>query len=212
MYSYSPEAEGVICVSCNPSGASATTDLEASMNGLFMSDDGRTFWATREALVTQDTDDIRDVYEFTENRPQLISSGTGEHDGRGPERRLRSGFSSVSADGVNAYFSTYDTLVAQDHNGPFLKFYDARVGGGFPAPAPPTPCVAADECHGPTDGAALPSRIVSDGELGSGGNVTSLKKQKRKARRARRSRRRAAQRRAAQRHRHAQRRKGERHG
>jgi hypothetical protein len=201
MYTYEPPRKGITCVSCNPSGAAATTDLEASMNGLFMSDDGRTFWATSEALVPQDTDNIRDVYEFAENRPQLISSGTGEHDGRGPERRLRSGFSGVSADGVNAYFSTYDTLVAQDHNGPFLKFYDARVGGGIPAPTAQTPCIAADECHGPTAGAPIQSQIVSEGALGSGGNVVNKKKQKRRANRARRAR----KRRQARRRRHSKR-------
>ncbi len=201
MYTWEPATDRLICVSCNPSGDAATTDLEASMNGLFMSDDGRTFWATSEALVPQDTDNVRDVYEFTENRPQLISAGTGEHDGRGPERRLRSGFSGVSADGVNAYFSTYDTLVSQDHNGPFLKFYDARVGGGIAAPTAQTPCIAADECHAPTAGAPSQSQIVSEVELGSGGNTVSEKKQKRKANRARRAR---EQRRQAQRRRHAQ--------
>ncbi len=37
----------------------------------------------------------------------------------------------VSPNGVDVYFSTFDTLVPQDLNGAFLKFYDARTGGGF---------------------------------------------------------------------------------
>ena len=77
----------------------------------------------------------------------------------------------VSADGVNVYFSTYDTLVAQDHNGQFLKFYDARTGGGFSAPPAPAQCEAADECHGPSTPAPLDPLITSGGDLGVGGNV-----------------------------------------
>ena len=45
-------------------------------NGLFMSDDGRTFFSTKAALVPFDTNGKIDVYEYTEGRPQLISSGT----------------------------------------------------------------------------------------------------------------------------------------
>ena len=41
---------------------------------------------------------------------------------------------------MDIYFSTYDTLAPrEDHNGQFLKFYDARTNGGFAPPrrAPP---------------------------------------------------------------------------
>ena len=54
----------------------------------------------------------------------------------------------VSPNGVDVYFSTYDTLVPQDENGAFLKFYDARTGGGFDFTPESPPCEAADECHG----------------------------------------------------------------
>ena len=42
------------------------------------------------------------------------------------------GLEAVSHDGVDVYFSTFETLVSRDHNGEFVKFYDARTGGGFP--------------------------------------------------------------------------------
>ena len=58
------------------------------------------------------------------------------------------GLECVSADGTDVYFSTFDTLVPEDENGQFIKFYNARIGGGFPFNAPPPPCKAADECHG----------------------------------------------------------------
>ena len=59
------------------------------------------------------------------------------------------GLIGVSANGTDVYFSTYDTLVARDHNGSALKFYDARTDGGFAEPPAPAPCAAAEECTGP---------------------------------------------------------------
>ena len=76
--------------------------------------------------------------EYVDGRPQLITPGTGET--RRPDSTIENsgseipGLVGVSANGADVYFSTYDTLVTQDHNGLFLKFYDARSGGGFSAP------------------------------------------------------------------------------
>ena len=116
-----------------------------------MTYDGRAFFATEDALAHADTNKGQDIYEFVGGRPQLITTGTGEtHVAGGVLSALLNppGLVGVSAGGTDVYFSTYDTLPSQDHNGLFLKFYDARTGGGFPAPAPPPPCEAADECHG----------------------------------------------------------------
>jgi hypothetical protein len=174
MYSYEPSTKELICVSCNPDGEPPQHDVEGSMNGLFMANDGRTFWTTIDPLVVQDTDGIKDVYEYVEGRPQLITAGTGAQDERGGSQAgVPAGLSGVTADGVNLYFSTYDTLVEQDHNGPFLKFYDARIGGGFPPAPKVTPCVAADECHGAASSTPPPASIVSTGDLGSDGNHKS---------------------------------------
>ena len=103
-----------------------------------MTNDGRTFFTTEDALVHADTNDAQDVYEYVDGRPQLITAGH-RRDPRSGRRHLLGcsnppGLVGVSADGTDVYFSTYDTLVRQDHNGLFLKFYDARAGGGFPAP------------------------------------------------------------------------------
>ena len=62
------------------------------------------------------------------------------------------------ANGLDAYFSTYETLVGQDQNGEYLKFYDARTGGGFPYVPPAAPCEAADECHGEGSSPPTPPR------------------------------------------------------
>ena len=47
MYTYDPSTAKVVCVSCIPSGAPPTSDVEASQDGLFMTNDGRTFFTHR---------------------------------------------------------------------------------------------------------------------------------------------------------------------
>ena len=83
----------------------------------------------RAAAADYDRDQLRDHPDFELPHPSV-------------------GFEGVSANGLDAYFSTYETLVGQDQNGEYLKFYDARTGGGFPYVPPAAPCEAADECHG----------------------------------------------------------------
>jgi hypothetical protein len=186
-------------VSCKPSGAPPKSDVQASQDGLFMTNDGRAFFATNDAIVPSDTNRAIDVYEYADGRPQLITPGTG--DSRQAELTFFAnstpGLVGVSADGSDVYFSTYDTLVRQDHNGLFLKFYDARTGGGFSAPAPPPPCAAADECHGSASEPVSSLQGGTSQPLGSGGNVVRPKATHHKPR----SRRHKAHRRKASKHR-----------
>jgi hypothetical protein len=168
MYTYNPATQAITCVSCKPDGSSPSYSVEGSQNGLFMTEDGRAFFSTKDALVQRDADGIRDVYEYVNGRPQLISPGTGDYEG--PEY-APTGLIGVSSNGVDAYFSTYTTLVPEDENGPFLKFYDARTNGGFHFNKPPAPCAAADECHGASSEAAAPLVIGTGTNVGSRGNV-----------------------------------------
>lgn len=177
MYRFKPDTGEMVCVSCLPSGEPPSHDVEASRDGLFMTDDGRVFFATEDPLVHADTNRAQDVYEYVEGRPQLITQGSG--DTRTPNTNSLfvplPGLVGVSANGTDVYFATYDTLVREDHNGLFMKFYDARSGGGFSAPALPPPCAAADECH--AAGSELPTS-VSDGTgvaLGEGGDAPSAR-------------------------------------
>ena len=185
MYTYDPTTGNIICVSCIPDGASPTSNVEASDNGLFMSNDGRTFFSTDDALVPQDTDGIRDVYEYVEGRPQLISSGTGSKEvgltvaGTG---LAKTGLIGVSANGTDVYFSTYDSLVARDHNGGSLKFYDARTDGGFPEYPPAAPCEAADGCTGRESSPEPPTQNGTGAEVSGGNLPPSAKAHKRKRR------------------------------
>jgi hypothetical protein len=179
MYLYEPALDRITCVSCVPTGGLPAGDTIASMNGLFMSDDGRPFFSTRSALVPYDTNGLRDVYEYVEGRPQLISSGVANKDTWGGGLliypAMTTGLEAVSADGVDVYFSTFDTLVPEDENGEFVKFYDARTGGGFAFEAPPPPCKAADECHGGGSVSPPVPRVGTEAQLGDTGNVKPLK-------------------------------------
>jgi hypothetical protein len=172
MYAYDANGESLVCASCLPSGDPPSFDVEASQNGPFMADDGRVFFSTSDVLVPADTDRglLPDVYEFVEGRPQLISSGvavnTKAAGGAAYFATETLGLESVSADGTDVFFSTTDTLVPQDANGQFVKIYNARTNGGFEPVTAPSPCVAADECHGA--GAATPAAI----QIGTGSKVT----------------------------------------
>jgi hypothetical protein len=183
MYTFEPSTGKLLCASCVPNGDPPKFDVYGSENGLFLTRDGRVFFSTNDALVPHDTNQLLDIYEYVAGRPQLISTGIG------PAPTGFAGFSSflslpglvsVSADGTDAYFATYDNLVTQDHNGLQLKIYDARTGGGFPADVPPPNCAAADECHGA--GSLPPATIVhgSSPNQGKGNNYGANKKKHQK--------------------------------
>ncbi len=175
MYHYNPETRVIKCVSCRPDGNPPISDVEGSTNGLFMSDDGRTFWSTKDSLTPRDANQNIDVYEFVEGRPQLITTGTSDDAGTGA---LHPGLVGVTGDGSDVFFATFQTLVEQDENGEQYKFYDARTNGGFaPAPLSP-PCQAADECHGDVPAAPANPQFGTSARLGNGGNWKSSGKKK----------------------------------
>ncbi len=173
MYLYRPATEEMTCVSCLPSGQPPTADVTTSHNGLYLTNDGRTFFETKDALVPQDTNEARDVYEYVEGRPQLVSSGTAASNDTFGVATIGAtpGLVGVSANGLDVFFATYDTLVGQDRNGEALKIYDARSGGGFQFVPPPPPCVAADECHGASS--STPPPPVNGTGASLGGNVAA---------------------------------------
>jgi hypothetical protein len=187
MYTYDANTGQIQCASCNPSGLPPTGDVRASASGRFMADDGRAFFSTFDALVPRDQDGkISDVYEYVAGRPQLITSGLGARDFTGGSSVISlfatpeyTGLEAVSHDGTDVYFSTFETLVGRDHNGQFVKFYDARTGGGFDESPPLGPCAAADECHG-VDSTPPPPAVIASGGSAPGGNVTHQKKKKKK--------------------------------
>jgi hypothetical protein len=134
----------VVCVSCTPSNVPGIGDSTLASNGLSITDDGRVFFNSTNAFVLRDANEQQDAYEWTPadgGRVELISSG---------DSPKGSSLLTVTANGSDAYFFTNATLVKEDENGPQTKLYDAREGGGFFRVPPVPPCVASDECHGPS--------------------------------------------------------------
>ncbi len=169
-------------MSCDPKGAPPTEDVWGSQGGRFITNDGRVFFETVDPLDPRDTNGVGDVYEFVDGKPQLITTGTGTATGAEGEFSAESisGLYGVSADGVDVYFGTFDTLVGQDRNGQSLKFYDARTGGGFPYVPPPLPCEAADECHGTTSEAAQALRKGTVSDLGKTPETSRRRRRRRR--------------------------------
>jgi hypothetical protein len=207
IYTFNPETDVIRCASCDPGGSPPTANAEASWNGRFMADNGRTFFATQDSLEPRDQDGhIMDVYEYVEGRPQLITSGQASRDFTGGSEVISlfsssayTGLEAVSHNGVDVYFSTFETLVKRDHNGEYVKFYDARTNGGFPEEPEPLPCAAADECHNAGSSPPGPPAINSSGNLGGSGNVVEANRH-RHSRRSHRH----AKRKARRRHRRAE--------
>lgn len=212
----------LVCVSCNPTGArpqGRELVLQGLHRGIWaaaqiplphsqlqapraLSADGsRLFFETTDPLVLRDTNGRRDVYEWESDESQaqceedgaelyvpanggclsLISSGQSE---------LNSEVLDISPDGRDVFFATASSLVPQDPG--LIDVYDAREGGGFPAPAP-----TASECEGaacqnppPPPGEVTPASAA----LGGQGNLSKedakkppgKKHHKRKGRHARR--------------------------
>jgi hypothetical protein len=96
------------------------------------------FFDTASRLVSADHNSTRDVYAYQDGHLALISPGDGPYTAR---------FADASADGSNVFFTTDQSLVAQDDNSE-IDVYDARIGGGFPEPPPPTPPCQGDACKG----------------------------------------------------------------
>jgi hypothetical protein len=177
IYRYSLPSVALDCVSCPRTRASLTADTHLSSHGLNLSDDGRVFFTSIEPLSLRDTGSKPDVYEWNNGTISLLSTGRSATD---------IGLLSVSADGVNAFFFTRDTLVRNDHNGNTMKIYVAREGGGIPVPVSAPDCQASDECHGPGS-AAPPAQVIPTFE-GTGGNVVQAKKRKKRKHHRRRHR------------------------
>jgi len=148
------------CASCNPTGARAVGSAAipgAPVNGsgpaaarpykprALSASGTRLFFESRDKLAATDTNAAADVYQWEAQGTggcqrsggclALISSG------RSPGG---ASFVDASADGDDVYFLTDGSLVPGDTG--LLDLYDARVGGGFPVPPLPIPCLG-DACQ-----------------------------------------------------------------
>jgi DNA-binding beta-propeller fold protein YncE len=170
LYRYDAASGALDCASCSPTGTRSAGDSSLAQDGLSLTEDGRLFFNSADQLASADTDGRRDVYEWAKpgagncssSSPSfattagsclaLISAGTSPFD---------SGLLSATENGTDTFFFTRDSLAPQDKNGPTMKIYDAREGGGFPYSSPEASCKASDECHGAATGSPAPPAIGS---------------------------------------------------
>jgi hypothetical protein len=161
VFRYAAKDARLDCVSCAPTNVIPTSDATLPAQGSGLTDDGRVFFSSGEALSPGDTNGSNlDAYEWETGTIDLVSTGLSPFD---------SEIFSVSADGTDALFFTRETLVGTDRNGDLMKIYDARHLGGFLLNPPPVPCQASDECHGPSSVVPAPPEIGT--YEGQGGNV-----------------------------------------
>ncbi len=180
VFLYDAAADGgagqLVCVSCNPSGArpegeKLTNKLSGSVqaagwitphtNQLYaprvVSDDGtRVYFNSFESLVSNDSNDAQDVYQWqaegqgscTQTLTTHVPSAAGcislVSSGESPED---SELVDSSASGDDVFFKTYSSLAPSDPG--LLDIYDARVGGGSAAAPIPLPECQGESCLGP---------------------------------------------------------------
>ena len=179
VYLYDATTSTLTCPSCDASGArpigaswltlpvelgpnSAPASLAINVPRSLSSDGSRLFFNSYDPLVRRDTNGTQaDVYEYEQDGAggcasaggciYLISSGTGSD---------ASEFLDASSSGDDVFFDTTQQLVPQDTDQQY-DIYDARVGGGFPAPPTPTAPCSGDACKGTLSGAPGVSTAAS---------------------------------------------------
>ena len=204
LYLYEAESSvspaDLVCVSCNPTGATTTGDafLSQQQVGLPISakitsrnafvthnlsdGGGRVFFETMEALVPGDVNGQWDVYEWERQGVGSCTSASSSFSASsgGCLYLLSSGqsartlyFGDASADGSDVFFFTEQSLVSgdQDNN---LDVYDARIGGGIPAQnvLPSVPCGDEAGCRGASSGPPV-FGAPSSMALSGSGNLTA---------------------------------------
>jgi sugar lactone lactonase YvrE len=183
VYLYHGAGSGtLICASCNPTGARphGSPGQPYSLVGIegshgpwaaniprwqgnegayqtrYLSNSGRLFFDSSDALVPQDTNGTEDVYEY--EPPNAGSCATGSatfssasggcvdliSSGTSPQE---SAFFDASESGDDVFFLTAGSLSGRDTDTSY-DMYDARVGGGE-AESPPQPACEGDACQSP---------------------------------------------------------------
>jgi hypothetical protein len=181
VYLFNAEDDQLRCVSCNPTGAAATSPSrignENYNQGYLkrpnnLSEDGRrVFFETAESLVPVDGNEQRDVYEYQGGTLSLISAGNSAEEAI---------FVGASPDGDDAFIVTRQKLVPNDQD-EASDLYDARVDGGFAEEPEVTGTCEADACRGPSSApAALAS--ASSSLLGGPANQRRSRHHRKKTR------------------------------
>jgi hypothetical protein len=145
IFVYDAASGTLLCASCSPEGVTNEgavpapfADTYGTHRQRYILNDGRVFFTTTAALVPQDTNGEKDVYEWENGQVHLISGGASASP---------SVFADASEDGSDVFFTTSTALVPFDHD-EIVDLYDAREDGGFPGSTPSEPCDTTDACQG----------------------------------------------------------------
>jgi hypothetical protein len=176
IFLYEAATNRLACVSCNPEGPPdaggaairwpGPPDHDSEVSSRYpernVSNDGQVFFETAEALVPQDINRQRDVYEYDAGSLYPISSGTSE---------APSYFMDATPSGSDVFFATAQPLLKRDKDDVY-DIYDAGVDGGFPEPAPPAPPCNGEGCRSAYE--AVPAlESPASATFGSPGNLTT---------------------------------------
>jgi hypothetical protein len=148
VFVYEADSGRLVCASCTPTGVPPAATAEAwekavgghlglSGSSTFMSrsintEGTQVYFDTSQPLVSRDTNDRQDVYEWESDGSggceqargcvRLLSGGDGPYDAY---------FLDASESGSDVFFTSREQLLPQALDGT-VKLYDARLGGGFP--------------------------------------------------------------------------------
>jgi hypothetical protein len=147
IYLYDAETNGLVCASCNPTGArpigpsrlGEAGDRDAEYRSRNLIEAGTLFFDSSDALVPNANDGRQNVYEYEDGQIHAISDIAGGYE---------SFFIDASANGEDVFFGTADQLLPQDTSNN-VAVWDARVDGGFPVTAAAPSCDNAASCKPP---------------------------------------------------------------
>jgi DNA-binding beta-propeller fold protein YncE len=149
-------------------GASGGKEFR-TIGGRAISTDGSyVFFTSTDALTPRAQNTVMNVYEWEADGAgacrlltgcvSLLSDG---HDASEEAGEPLVGFMGADASGADAFLQTSDALSPSDTN-LALGVYDARLGGGFPAPAQPASCLG-EGCQ-PAEGSPAPAQPAVDSQ------------------------------------------------
>jgi hypothetical protein len=153
LYVYKAATDQLLCASCNPSGAPASSTASTGaryrtgvtwpllhLNRALSASGRYVFFNSADALVPEDTNGVFDAYRYDTQTAEvrLLSGGTDS---------FNSFFLEAGESGRDAFFTTNQSLVGWDADRN-SDLYDARVGGGFPEPLPRAASCTGETCQG----------------------------------------------------------------
>jgi hypothetical protein len=147
VFMYDTETRGLVCASCDPTGAPPVgpSALPDGIGGFadyrpraFLAD-GSLFFESGDQLVAHASSARKNVYEYEGGAVHAISNVAGG---------FESFFLDASPNGENVFFASANKLLPEDPGGNTVV-WDAREGGGFPVVTLPPSCDNADSCKPP---------------------------------------------------------------